>query len=76
MIPTPYLFGMSRPFSIGMDLLAVAAVGGAWLQLLPGIAAVLAAIWYAVQIWESKTGQAAEKGIRIWLVKLITRHSG
>lgn len=37
------------------DMGALAAMLGSVWGLLPGIAAFLAAIWYAVQIWESKT---------------------
>lgn len=37
------------------DMGALAAMLGSVFGFLPGIAALLAAIWYAVQIWESKT---------------------
>jgi len=39
------------------DMGALVAMLGSFWGLLPGIAALLAAIWYAVQIWESKTAR-------------------
>jgi hypothetical protein len=39
------------------DLGSAALVGGAFLNALPSIAAVLGVIWYLLMIWESRTVQ-------------------
>lgn len=60
---------MSQPPShdmmlrIGADVVSAGAVVGAIMGYLPGIAALGAIIWYAIQIWESKTVQ---KRVRAW----------
>jgi len=38
-----------------MDVAAITIIVGAWLQVLPALAALFAAVWYGVQIWESDT---------------------
>lgn len=43
------------------DLAAVGVIAGAWLQIIPAIAAAVAALWYLLQIWESKTVQSWRK---------------
>lgn len=48
-----------------MDVAAITIIVGAWAQILPGIAAAFAALWYMVQIWESKT-------VRKWTNRLET----
>lgn len=46
-----------RVFNIGMDLGSAAAISAALMQILPPLAALGGVIWYALQIWESKTVQ-------------------
>ncbi len=44
--------------AIVVDVISGVAVAAALMQWLPPIAAVAGIIWYAIQIWESKTAQA------------------
>lgn len=46
---------MSRQAAIVADVGAAGAVIGTLVGYLPTIAAVLAIVWYCIQIWESKT---------------------
>lgn len=45
------------------DAVAAGSILGSILGYLPAIAAIAAIIWYAVQIWESKTVQSQ---VRVW----------
>lgn len=53
-----------RVFNIGMDALSAAAILGALAQWLPPLAACGGVIWYAIQIWESKTVQKHVRVLR------------
>lgn len=48
---------MSNPLNYAADGVAAGTIVMTLVGVLPGIAAVLAAIWYLVQIYESKTVQ-------------------
>lgn len=47
-----------HPVAVTIDLLAASAVVGTVVSWLPPIAAFLSIIWFAIQIWESKSCQA------------------
>lgn len=51
---------------------SLVTVFGTLLGWLPHIAALLAAVWYSVQIWESKTLQ---KRIKLWRFRRNLRKS-
>lgn len=55
-----------RVFNISMDAVSAAAILGALAQWLPPLAALGGVIWYALQIWESKTMQ---KHVRLHRMK-------
>ena len=38
-----------------LDYMAVAVVAGSLTQVIPAAAAILAVVWYCIQIWESDT---------------------
>jgi hypothetical protein len=38
-----------------VDAAALGVIAGAWLQIIPAIAAVFAILWYCILIWESDT---------------------
>jgi len=38
-----------------IDAAAIGVIAGAWLQIIPAIAAVFAIAWYCILIWESNT---------------------
>lgn len=40
---------------VGVDWAVAAAVGATFLQWLPPLSAILGLIWFAIQIWESRT---------------------
>lgn len=62
-------YRMTRPGLIFADTLAGAAIVGSLVQWLPAFAAVVGAIWYGVQIYESKTCQQIIVRISTWLSK-------
>ncbi len=45
----------ANPVLVVADLAAVSAIAGVWLDILPAVAAIFAAMWYGILIWESKT---------------------
>lgn len=49
---------MTRPLTVIVDGASAILVLGALANVLPPIAAILAGLWYSVQIYESKTVQA------------------
>lgn len=54
--PGQAFFGVGRRLvAIGGDIVAGVAVVGSLVQLLPSIAALLAIVWYIIQIRESRT---------------------
>lgn len=55
-----------RVISVTGDVVSAGAIVGALMGLLPALAGVAAIIWYAIQIWESKTVQ---KHVRLWRAK-------
>lgn len=54
---------LGRPLAILGDIASVSIIGGAIAGYLPAIASLLAIAWYAVQLWESRTGRE----LREWL---------
>lgn len=54
-----------RLFNIGMDVVSGAAIASALMQWLPPLAALGGVIWYALQIYESKTVQRIVRARRI-----------
>jgi hypothetical protein len=54
---------MTKPHHT-FDVTALLLVVGAWLQYLPLLAAGLAALWYFVQIWESKTAVCIKERLK------------
>lgn len=63
---------MNRHFTMAVDGAGALVILGAFAQLLPPIAAILAGMWYLVQIYESKTIQSYmhRSRIRRWSNKL------
>lgn len=55
---------------IGVDWAVAAAVGAAFLQWLPPVSAVLGILYFAIQIWESRTVRHA---VANWRQKRRTR---
>lgn len=55
-----------KTVTYGVDAMAGAAIAASLMQWLPPAAALLGVIWYAIQIWESKTVQ---KHVRSWRMK-------
>lgn len=56
-----------HPMHVAFDVAAIATVLGAWAQVIPTFAALAAALWYTILIWESNTvrgwtGRAKRKG--------------
>jgi hypothetical protein len=47
-----------NPAVVSGDVIAAGAVAGTLMNILPPMAAAMAIIWYAIQIYESKTVQA------------------
>lgn len=47
----------TRALSIGGDVISATAIVGAFMGMLPALAGLAGLIWYAIQIWESKTVQ-------------------
>lgn len=45
----------THPAVIVADIGSVMLIVGAWMSLIPSLAALAALVWYLVQIWESKT---------------------
>lgn len=58
---------MTTNHSVSADIAAGVTVVGTFFDYLPKIAAVLAILWYAVQVWESETVQGAVK----WIVTAV-----
>lgn len=56
----------NRAFNLSIDGLSIAAIAGTFAGWLPPLAALAGILWYAVQIWESKTVQ---KRVRLWKLK-------
>lgn len=54
----------NRAFNYSMDGLSIAAIAGAFVGLLPALAGLAGLIWYALQIWESKTVQKHVRRLR------------
>ena len=46
---------MTNEMKTGLDLTAVAGGIGAWMAILPDIAALLSIAWLALRIWETET---------------------
>lgn len=46
-----------RPALITADIGAASLIAASMMQWLPPVAALLGVLWYAVQLWESKTVQ-------------------
>lgn len=49
-----------------VDTISAGAIVGTLVGLLPAFAALAGILWYAIQIWESKTVQ---KRVRLWKAK-------
>lgn len=49
---------LPKTFALTVDVISGAAIAAALMQWLPPAAAALGVVWYAIQIWESKTVQA------------------
>lgn len=60
----------NRLFSHGVDALSASAIVASFAGLLPPLAGLAGLIWYAIQIWESKTVQ---KHVRLWRAKARAR---
>lgn len=56
----------NRAFNVSVDLISASAIIGAFVGALPALAGLAGLIWYALQIWESKTVQ---KRVRLWKSK-------
>lgn len=48
---------LPRPAAVTIDILSAGAIAATLMQFLPPIAAMAGIIWYAIQIWESKSVQ-------------------
>lgn len=48
---------LPRPAAYSIDFISALAIAGTFAQLLPPLAALAGIIWYAIQIFESKTIQ-------------------
>lgn len=48
---------INRAINHSVDGLSAAAIVGAFMGYLPALAGLAGLIWYAIQIWESKTVQ-------------------
>lgn len=55
---------------VAADIISGAAIAGAMMQWLPPFAALGGVIWYAIQIWESKTVQ---KWVRVHRIRYRLR---
>ena len=55
-----------RAVSTVVDTISAGAIVGTLIGLLPAFAAIAGILWYAIQIWESKTVQ---KRVRVWKAK-------
>lgn len=56
----------SRAINYSFDALSASAIVATFAGLLPPLAGLAGLIWYAIQIWESKTVQ---KRARLWRAK-------
>lgn len=55
-----------RTINTVVDTISAGAIIGTLIGLLPAFAALAGILWYAIQIWESKTVQ---KRVRLWRAK-------
>lgn len=51
---------------VAVDTVAAAGIIGTLIGYLPALAAFAAIVWYAIQVWESKTVQ---RHVRAWKIK-------
>ena len=63
----------SNPINIAGDMVAIAAITGVWLQIIPAVAAFFAIIWYGILIWESDTVRGLTG--RVKMVRRKDEHS-
>lgn len=54
----------TRVISYSADGISAAAIVGAFMGYLPALAGLAGLIWYAIQIWESKTVQKHVRRLR------------